>query len=144
MEEIFYTFCDTVKKGSRTATDKTIKKICTDCNIYTKSFNANIVDIAFRKHIGNAKKDVDFADFMRFIQGTMAEEYAKYANMSQADAAKEIENKILRYTGAHKERFDAETGKGKGIEGREYVMDEKAAAGYVGGYKGKDTYDKTH
>nr|CAH8826698.1 unnamed protein product [Trichobilharzia regenti] len=157
MEEIFYTFCDTVKKGSRTATDKTIKKICTDCNIYTKSFNANIVDIAFRKHIGNAKKDVDFADFMRFIQGTMAEEYAKYANMSQADAAKEIENKILStskpkahgatqvskdaatarltdvkgYTGAHKERFDAETGKGKGIEGREYVMDEKAAAGYV-------------
>lgn len=45
-----------------------------------------------------------------------------------------------KYTGAHKERFDAE-GKGKGKEGREDAHDDQ---GYVGGYKGKDTYDKTH
>lgn len=45
-----------------------------------------------------------------------------------------------KYTGAHKERFDA-SGKGKGISGREDVQD---TSGYVGGYKGKDTYDKTH
>ena len=47
-----------------------------------------------------------------------------------------------KYTGSHKERFD-ESGKGKGIEGR-VDRDDKAAEGYVGGYKGKDTYDKTH
>ena len=47
-----------------------------------------------------------------------------------------------QYTGSHKERFD-ESGKGKGIEGR-VDRDTKAAEGYVGGYKGKDTYDKTH
>lgn len=47
-----------------------------------------------------------------------------------------------KYTGSHKERFDG-TGKGKGLEGRK-DFDEKADAGYVGGYKGKDTYDKTH
>ena len=47
-----------------------------------------------------------------------------------------------KYTGSHKERFD-ESGKGKGLEGRK-DFDEKADAGYVGGYKGKDTYDKTH
>lgn len=47
-----------------------------------------------------------------------------------------------KYTGSHKERFD-EGGKGKGIEGR-VDRDEKAAEGYVGGYKGKDTYDKKH
>ena len=29
------------------------------------------------------------------------------------------------------------------IEGR-VDHDDKAAEGYVGGYKGKDTYDKTH
>ncbi|CAI2724487.1 unnamed protein product [Schistosoma spindalis] len=170
MEKIFYDFCDTVKKGSRTATDKTIKKICTDCNIYTKSFNANAVDIAFCKHLKSAKKDVDFSDFVRFVEGAMAEEYAKQKNISTTDASNEIKNKIISssgpkshgatqaskdsatsrltdvkgYTGSHKERFDAETGKGKGIEGREYVMDEKAASGYVGGYKGKNTYDKTH
>ena len=45
-----------------------------------------------------------------------------------------------KYTGAHKERFD-ESGKGKGIDGRENVADN---TGYVGGYKEKDTYDKKH
>lgn len=47
-----------------------------------------------------------------------------------------------KYTGSHKERFD-ETGKGKGLEGRVDV-DGKADAGYVGGYKGMNSYDKTH
>jgi len=41
------------------------------------------------------------------------------------------------YTGSHKERFD-ESGKGKGIAGREQLADD---SGYVTGYKNKDTYD---
>ena len=45
-----------------------------------------------------------------------------------------------KYTGSHKERFD-ESGKGKGKAGREELA---ANSGYVGAYKGKDTYDKTH
>lgn len=45
-----------------------------------------------------------------------------------------------KYTGSHKERFDA-TGKGKGIAGRKELVD---GAGYVSGYQHKDTYDKTH
>lgn len=45
-----------------------------------------------------------------------------------------------KYTGAHKQRFD-ESGKGRGIEGREDVSDK---SGYVQGYKEKDTYDKKH
>ncbi|CAF1636087.1 unnamed protein product, partial [Didymodactylos carnosus] len=44
------------------------------------------------------------------------------------------------YTGSHKERFDAE-GKGKGIDGRENLVDNK---GYVTGYKEEGTYDKKH
>lgn len=44
-----------------------------------------------------------------------------------------------KYTGAHKERFDA-GGKGKGIEGR---FDVDSNDGYVQGYKEKDTYDAT-
>ena len=47
-----------------------------------------------------------------------------------------------KYTGSHKERFD-EGGKGKGMSGRK-DFDEKADSGYVGAYKGKDTYDGTH
>ena len=45
-----------------------------------------------------------------------------------------------KYTGSHKERFD-ESGKGKGITGREDVKDN---TGYVGAYKGAGTYDKSH
>ena len=45
-----------------------------------------------------------------------------------------------KYTGAHKERFD-ESGKGKGLEGREDKADN---SGYVGNYKGDKTYDKSH
>lgn len=43
-----------------------------------------------------------------------------------------------KYTGAHKERFDAD-GKGKGIEGR---VDRSDNSGYVGNYKGAGTYDE--
>ena len=41
------------------------------------------------------------------------------------------------YTGAHKERFDAE-GKGKGLDGREDMHD---GSGYVGAYKGAGSYE---
>jgi len=43
-----------------------------------------------------------------------------------------------QYTGAHKERF-GDDGKGKGIAGREELASND---GYVGNYKGKDTFDK--
>jgi hypothetical protein len=43
-----------------------------------------------------------------------------------------------KYTGSHKERFDAE-GKGKGADGR---TDKVEASGYVGNYKGEGTFDK--
>ena len=45
-----------------------------------------------------------------------------------------------KYTGSHKERFD-ESGKGKGIAGRE---EQSSNDGYVQGYKEKDSYDKSH
>lgn len=45
-----------------------------------------------------------------------------------------------KYTGSHKERFD-ESGKGMGMEGRKNLAD---TAGYVSGYKNKDTYDSNH
>lgn len=45
-----------------------------------------------------------------------------------------------KYTGSHKERFDA-TGKGKGKEGR---VDAPSKDGYVAGYKNRNTFDKTH
>lgn len=46
---------------------------------------------------------------------------------------------VSKYTGSHKERFDAD-GKGKGIEGRVYKEEN---TGYVCNYKGQGTFDKT-
>lgn len=43
-----------------------------------------------------------------------------------------------KYTGTHKERFD-ESGKGKGLAGREEVDGKE---GYVQGYKERGTYDE--
>jgi hypothetical protein len=43
------------------------------------------------------------------------------------------------YTGSHKERFDADTGKGKGKEGR---ADVSKNTGYVSSYKNEGTYGK--
>ncbi|XP_068247484.1 tubulin polymerization-promoting protein homolog [Palaemon carinicauda] len=45
-----------------------------------------------------------------------------------------------KFTGSHKLRFDS-TGRGRGIAGRRDLND---GAGYVTGYKNKNTYDKTH
>ena len=42
-----------------------------------------------------------------------------------------------RYTGSHKERFD-ESGRGKGREGRQEIVEN---TGYVGAYKNAGTYD---
>lgn len=43
-----------------------------------------------------------------------------------------------KYTGSHKERFDA-SGKGRGKAGREDAVE---ASGYVAAYKGSGTYDE--
>ena len=45
-----------------------------------------------------------------------------------------------KYTGSHKQRFDAD-GRGMGAAGRKEVADK---SGYVSGYKNKNSYDKTH
>ncbi|KAL5969037.1 Tubulin polymerization-promoting protein family member 3 [Taenia solium] len=166
LRSAFLAFCDFTKKGSTTCNDKTLKKICTDCKLYSKEMDANRVDIQFRRHIGNAKKDVDCADFVSFIEGALSEAYASARKISKEEAIKQIKEKVAkgnpnlnnatqvvtmeavdrladvaRYTGTHKERFDAETGKGKGIAGREDLADN---TGYVQGYKDKDTYDDKH
>ncbi|KER32204.1 hypothetical protein T265_01638 [Opisthorchis viverrini] len=140
----FNSFCNFVKKGSTTATDKTLKKICTDCHIYGKGLDANRVDIEFRAFIGNTKRYVDFKEFLEFVDGRLAKVYASSNGITQEEAAAELRRKIADtnpvahgatkvsadattsrltdvkgFTGSHKERFDLETGKGRGKEGRE-------------------------
>lgn len=65
---------------------------------------------------------------------------AANATKAASDAVLSRLTDTSKYTGSHKERFDA-TGKGKGKEGR---TDGPSKDGYVAGYKNKNTFDKTH
>jgi len=164
-KESFLMYCDATKKGATTATDKTVKKMFTDCKVYNKTFDTNRCDIELRKHLGNVKKDMDYASFCKFLEqvathidskkpaGDVTEHVrtsiantkpqAHGATKASGDAATSRLTDVKGYTGAHKERFDAESGKGKGLDGRE-DRDAHAASGYVGGYKEANTYDKKH
>lgn len=64
----------------------------------------------------------------------------KGASKASADGVYNRLTDHTKYTGSHKERFDAE-GKGKGKLGRVDVVEN---TGYVAAYKNKDTYDKMH
>ncbi|CAI2731229.1 unnamed protein product [Schistosoma spindalis] len=143
LKQSFLSFCNFVKKGSNTATDKTIKKLCTDCHIYSKNLDTNRIDIEFRAHIGSTKRDVDFPGFVSFLEGRLAKVYAAANGMEHEEAVIELKRKIAEtspaihggtkissdpttsrltnvktFTGSHKERFDIETGKGLGKAGR--------------------------
>ncbi|RTG80592.1 uncharacterized protein DC041_0007668 [Schistosoma bovis] len=79
LKQSFLSFCNFVKKGSITATDKTIKKLCTDCQIFKK----------FRY-----KSDVDFPGFVSFLEGRLAKVYAAANGMEHEDAVIELKRKI--------------------------------------------------
>ncbi|KAK3926944.1 Tubulin polymerization-promoting protein-like protein [Frankliniella fusca] len=96
-------------------------------------------------------KNIDFKTFVKYL-----EELASVKKMDVNDLKSKLVDCGLpgttgataggverltdtsKYTGSHKERFDA-SGKGKGLEGRADLADN---TGYVQGYKEKDTYDK--
>lgn len=59
-----------------------------------------------------------------------------YQKVTKAGAVDRLTD-TARYTGSHKERFD-ESGKGKGREGREDLVEN---TGYVGAYKNAGKYD---
>ncbi len=59
--------------------------------------------------------------------------YQKVAKTAMVDRLTDTS----RYTGSHKERFD-ESGKGRGREGREELVEN---TGYVGAYRNAGTYD---
>uniref|UniRef100_A0A0X3PBZ7 Tubulin polymerization-promoting protein n=1 Tax=Schistocephalus solidus TaxID=70667 RepID=A0A0X3PBZ7_SCHSO len=154
LETTFLAFCEAVKRGSTTATDKTIKRMLTDCNVYCKGMDANRVDIEFRGFVGNNKKDVDYKGFLEFLESRLAKAYASAKGIEHDVAVQELKDKLAgaspqlhgatkassdaatarltdvrNYTGAHKERFDPSTGKGKGKLGREDAPPAFTAAG---------------
>ncbi|CAI4229951.1 unnamed protein product [Auanema sp. JU1783] len=156
------------KFGSATATEMTGKnfdKWLKDAGVIDpKGVTTTMTGIAFSKITG-PKKKATFDETKKIIK-TVAEDRARQSKKSVQDELDFITNKLAnleaptvnsaaksdangvysrltdhtKYTGAHKERFDAE-GKGKGKAGRE---DTVKHTGYVASYKNKDTYDKAH
>ncbi|TKR92175.1 hypothetical protein L596_006880 [Steinernema carpocapsae] len=157
-----------MKFGNATGTEMTGKnfdKWLKDAGVLEpKSITTTMTGIAFSKVTGTKKK-ANFAETKQVLVNVakdrannskkpvqeeldaIIEKLAKLEAPSLKGAAKSdaagVYSRLTdhtKYTGAHKERFDAE-GKGKGKAGREDVKDN---TGYVGAYKNKDTYDKVH
>jgi len=157
------------KFGNATATEMTGKnfdKWLKDAGIIdSKAVTTTMTGIAFSKVTG-AKKKATFDETKRVI-ATVAEDKAKNSKRDVQVEIDEICRRLERldspvvkntaksstegnvysrltdhtkYTGAHKERFDAE-GKGKGKAGRVDTVEE---TGYVSAYKNHGTYDQKH
>ncbi|VDD91641.1 unnamed protein product [Enterobius vermicularis] len=157
-----------VKFGAASSTEMTGKnfdKWLKDAGVIDgKTITTTMTGIAFSKITGTKKK-ASFAETKRVL-AAVAEDRARTSKKEPQEELDEIIEKLskleapslnspsrtsaegvysrltdhTKYTGAHKERFDA-TGKGKGKLGR---VDPKDDSGYVSAYKNRGTYDKTH
>ncbi|XP_040083045.1 tubulin polymerization-promoting protein family member 2 isoform X2 [Oryx dammah] len=141
--------------------NKNFSKLCKDCGVMDgKTVTSTDVDIVFSKVKAKNARTITFQQFQEAMKelgqkrfkGKSPDEALEniYKLMEGKDPATTGVTKATtvggvsrltdtsKYTGTHKERFD-ESGKGKGIAGREDVTDN---SGYVSGYKGAGTYDK--
>jgi hypothetical protein len=151
------------KAGGKEATTADINKWCKDAGVYGTNCTAQHVDISFASVKAKTSKNITFNELDALID-KMVIKYKVDKKLDEAKAKEEIIEKLSKaeskahgatktvkaggvdrltdvkgYTGSHKERFDADSGKGKGIEGR---SDKADSSGYVGAYKGAGTYDK--
>jgi len=156
----FKKFASKAEGKEQTSSDFT--KWCKDANVFGKACNSNHVDISFTKVKPKAAKTITFLELDALIT-EMAKKYKDDHKIDEDKAKEDIKEKLgnatpklhgvtktsktgavdkmtdaSKYTGTHKERFD-ETGKGKGIAGREEIVDN---TGYVGNYKGAGTYEE--
>ncbi|RZC39396.1 p25-alpha domain containing protein [Asbolus verrucosus] len=149
----FSKFGDT-KSDGKTITLTQLDKWFKQGQVIGKKITTTDTGICFNKF---KSKTIDFTTFNKFLEDLASQKSIPVAELTEklttcglpgttkttqavnVGGVDRLTN-TSQYTGTHKERFDKE-GKGRGIAGRENVTDN---AGYVGGYKGKDTYDKTH
>ncbi|KAM4049110.1 tubulin polymerization-promoting protein family member 2 isoform 2-T2 [Anomaloglossus baeobatrachus] len=162
LEKAFHTFAvyGSTKATGNEMTGKNFSKLCKECNIQEHGCTATDVDIVFAKVKAKAAHVITYEEFKKALE-VLSEKRFKRMPANEAIAAihklvvgKEPANMgttkavtagavdrltdASKYTGSHKERFD-ESGKGKGIAGREELTDN---SGYVGAYKGAGSYEK--
>ncbi|XP_002741622.1 tubulin polymerization-promoting protein family member 2-like [Saccoglossus kowalevskii] len=162
LEEVFKEYCSFGKgaKGANELDNKNWTKLCKDKGLIDKKMNGTEVDMIHTRCKTKGGRTLNFAQFQQALAQAGKAKYGKESD----ENTKKIEDKVLggggpatsgttgavkaggvdrltdasKYTGSHKERFDA-SGKGKGIDGR---VDKVDSTGYVGNYKGEGTYDK--
>lgn len=119
------------------------KKITTtDTGIAFQKFKVKQMNLkTFKEFVADLAKNkkMDVNDLMNLLSGCGEPGTSNATKADQSGAVDRLTD-TSKYTGSHKERFDA-SGKGRGIEGRTNV-DKNAEAGYVSGYKNKDTFDE--
>ncbi|XP_075685455.1 tubulin polymerization-promoting protein family member 2 [Rhinoderma darwinii] len=141
-------------------TSKNFSKLCKDCNIQENGCTSTDVDIVFAKVKSKAAHVITYEEFQKALELLSVKRFQeKPATEAIAATHKLVEGKepantgttkavtagavdrltdTSKYTGSHKDRFD-ESGKGRGLAGREELTDD---SGYVGAYKGVGAYDK--
>ncbi|XP_070822484.1 tubulin polymerization-promoting protein family member 3 [Chaetodon trifascialis] len=148
------------KATGRELNGKNWAKLCKDCKIIDgKNVTGTDVDIVFSKVKQKTSRVITYEEFHRALEELAPK---RFRGQSKEEALKSIFKLVegreptnagvtkvaktaavdrltdaSRYTGSHKERFD-ESGKGRGREGREDVVEN---TGYVGAYKNAGTYD---
>ncbi|KAL3266928.1 hypothetical protein HHI36_011078 [Cryptolaemus montrouzieri] len=118
------------------------KLTTTDTGIEFGKFKAKVIDLkTFNQFLENLAKAKGYAvdDIKKKLVNCGAPGTSHTTQAVHVGGVDRLTD-TSKYTGTHKERFD-ESGKGKGIEGRE---DRQDGSGYVQNYKGQGTYDKTH
>ncbi|EDV95763.1 tubulin polymerization-promoting protein homolog isoform X2 [Drosophila grimshawi] len=114
----------------------------TDTGIHFKKLKAMKVTLPdynkFLEDLAKTRK-VELSEIKKKMAGCGAPG-VQQVSAGKAAAAVDRLTDPSKYTGSHKERFDAD-GKGKGIAGRRNLVD---GSGYVSGYQHKDTYDGAH
>ncbi|KAG9487189.1 hypothetical protein GDO78_007189 [Eleutherodactylus coqui] len=162
LEKTFHLFAISGKTNAtgKEMTSKDFSKLCKECNILESGCTSTDVDIIFAKVKAKGAHVITFEEFMKALDLLAVKRYPAISAIEAIAAIhKLVEGKepaavgttkavtggavdrltdTSKYTGSHKERFDA-GGKGKGLAGREDQVDN---SGYVGAYKGTGTYDQ--
>ncbi|KAM5191658.1 tubulin polymerization-promoting protein family member 2-like [Mantella aurantiaca] len=162
LENVFQKFAiyGNSRASGNEMTGKNFSKLCKECKIMEKGCTTTDVDIVFSKVKNKTSTVINYEEFKKALEFLSVK---RFKGLSPGEAVEAIYKLVegkepaspgttkpvatggvqhltdtSKYTGSHKERFD-ESGKGKGIKGREEVTEN---TGYVGAYKGEGTFDE--
>jgi len=135
LKDAFIAFCSFGKAGSEELDNAKFAKLCKEARLLDKRFTKTDVDLTFSKVCPKGQRKLGFAQFESALSAIAAkkgvpvgEVHAAVAAASPVNHGTKASNDAVvahftdasKYTGAHKERFDAD-GRGKGLAGRDSV-----------------------